>query len=181
MASASSPVEVAFSTAIKEFKKQLKDPSVYDQILQTTSIDQVYDATEKLQKEQARAGRMRHLAKIEPFLSRLREYNGAVSTFVQAKPEILALIWGPIVLVLQWADVLKQSFDAIVDTLENIGTLLPEFSRVSSIYKDNDRINHFIALFFEDILDLYAIALNFFGLSRTYLLMSVCCESRDQQ
>ncbi|KAJ4214083.1 hypothetical protein NW759_010609 [Fusarium solani] len=133
----SDAVKHAFNSAIEKFKKDLKNPDLYDQILQTTSIDQVYDATDKLQEEQSKTGSLRHLSKIGPFLGRLKEYTDAVDTFVQAKPDILALIWGPIKLLLLWANVLKQSFDAISDTLEEVGSLMPEFCEVTKIFTDS--------------------------------------------
>jgi hypothetical protein len=169
-APSSDAVKHAFNSAIEKFKKDLKNPDLYDQILQTTSIDQVYDATDKLQEEQSKTGSLRHLSKIGPFLGRLKEYTDAVDTFVQAKPDILALIWGPIKLLLLWANVLKQSFDAISDTLEEVGSLMPEFCEVTKIFTDSVRLQEILALFFRDILDLYLIAIKFFSLTRTFLM-----------
>jgi hypothetical protein len=90
----------AYEAAMVDFKDKLKDHSFYDQIIQTTSIEQVYQDIEKLQDKQAKSGRLRHMSKIEPFLAQPREYSGVVETFVQAKPDILALIWGSIKLLL---------------------------------------------------------------------------------
>ncbi|KAJ4235469.1 hypothetical protein NW757_013510 [Fusarium falciforme] len=171
----------AFDSAIEKFKKGLKNPQLYDQILQTTSIDQVYDATDKLQKDQSKNGRLRHLSKIEPFLNRLREYSSVVDTFVQAKPDILALIWGPIKLLLLWADVLKQSFDAISDTLEEVGSLLPEFCAVTGMFADSVRLQEILVLFFRDILDLYLITIKFFSSTRLKNLFEVLWPSQRDQ
>lgn len=160
----------AFDSAIQQFKDDLKNPELYDQILQTTSIDQVYDATDQLQKEQSKTGRLRHLSKIEPFLGRLREYSSVVETFVQAKPDVLALIWGPIKLLLLWADALTKSFAAISDTLEEVGSLLPEFCEVTKIFTDSVRLQEILVLFFRDILDLYLITIKFFSSTRKFLM-----------
>ncbi|RSL62298.1 hypothetical protein CEP53_004834 [Fusarium sp. AF-6] len=143
-ARSSDAVRHAFDSAIKQFKDELKNPDLYDQILQTTSIDQVYDATDQLQKEQSKTGRLRHLSKIEPFLGRLREYSSVVETFVQAKPDVLALIW---------------------DTLEEVGSLLPEFCEVTRIFTDSVRLQEILVLFFRDLLDLYLITIKFFSLT----------------
>ncbi|KAF5000641.1 hypothetical protein FDECE_11178 [Fusarium decemcellulare] len=181
MAGSSDAMHRAFEVAIRDFKTNLKDPSLYDKILQTTSIEEVYDATDKLQKEQAKSGRLRHLSNIEPFLKRLQEYSRAIDTFVQAKPDVLALIWGPVKLILLWADVLKQSFDAIVDILEEIGSLLPEFSEVTTIFIDNLLLQEFLVLFFRDILDFYVIATKFFSLSRLRIVFEALWPSRRDQ
>jgi hypothetical protein len=168
MAAHTDPVQTAFNAAISDFREKLKDDNVYHEILKTTSIDQVYDFTDNLQREQAKEGHLRHLSKIEPYLNRLREYTGVREVFVQAKPDILALIWGPIKLLLHWASVLKKSFDAIVNVTATIGDLLPEFMDVTRMFSHNLHINEVLALFFRDILDFYLIALRFFGLSRKF-------------
>ncbi|KAK1952075.1 hypothetical protein LY78DRAFT_708336 [Colletotrichum sublineola] len=181
MSGAYDPVQQAFESAMQDFKSNLKNEELYRQILGTTSIDQVYDATDELQKEQARTGHLRNLSKIELYLSRLREYAGVVEVFVQVKPDMLALIWGPIKLVLLWANVLKQSFDAIVGALEEIGTLLPEFTDITRIFKDNTRIKEVLILFFKDILDFHLITVKFFGLSRLKFIFEMLWPSRREK
>ncbi len=157
------PVQAAFQSMILEFKDKLKDDKLYSEILKTTSIDEVYDATDQLQKDQAKVGNLRHLAKIEPYLERLRAYSGVIDTFVQAKPDILALIWGPIKLLLQWTSILKQSFDEIINITAEIGDLLPEFKEVSRMFCHNAQLKDVLVLYFQDILDFYVVALKFFS------------------
>lgn len=163
-----SSAQSAFTSAIQTFKKELDDPALYDDILKTTSIDEVYDVTEDLQKTRP----LRHLSKISPYLDRLNDYAASIELFVQIKPDILALIWGPIKLLLQWTSVLTSSFDAIIKTIAEIGELLPEFQRVAAIFEDSQYIYDVLALFFKDILDFYVVALKFFKLSR--MLISCC-------
>jgi hypothetical protein len=168
MVSPYDPVQSAFEKSIRDFKANLKDDELYREILQTTTIDQVYDITDKLQEEQAKNGHMRHLSKVGPFLERLRGYAGAIETFVQVKPDILALIWGPIKLLIQWTSILKQSLDELVKTIADVGDLLPEFEEVMKLFGHNAQIKDVLALFFQDILDIYMITLKFFSLSRKF-------------
>ncbi|CZR60110.1 related to NACHT domain protein [Phialocephala subalpina] len=160
------PIQLVFEKSIRDFKANLKDDNLYSEILQTTTIDQVYDITDKLQAEQAKNGHMRHMSKIGPFLERLRGYVSVIEIFVQVKPDILALIWGPIKLLLQWTSILKQSLDELAKTIADIGDLLPEFADVMKLFGHNERMKDVLALFFQDILDIYVIALKFFSLSR---------------
>ncbi|RYP65442.1 hypothetical protein DL771_008314 [Monosporascus sp. 5C6A] len=164
------PAQAAFNKAIREFKAGLQNGNLYAEILQTTSIDQVYDFTDKLQEEQGKGNHLRHLAKIRPYLDRLQGYSGAIDTFVQAKPDILALIWGPIKLLIQWTSTLAKSLDALINTTAEIGGLLPEFSHATKLFGDNSYINHVLALFFQDILDFYLVALKFFSMTRKTFL-----------
>ena len=159
-------IREAFDRAKAEFEKDLKNPALLGEMLKITSIEQVYDATEKLQEEQSRRGHLRHLRKIEPFLERLRQYAGVIETFMQAKPEILALIWGPIKLLLHMSSNLTKSFDALLNTMAEIGNKLPFFEAYTQIFDTNDRIMDVLCLFYKDILDFYLTVLNFFGVKR---------------
>jgi hypothetical protein len=119
------PVQLAFDSAIRDFRDKLQDDDLYRDIIQVKSIEEVWDATDKLQQEQGKKGHLRHLSKIASYLNRINDYKSAVDVFIQVKPDILGLIWGPIVLLLQWASILNTSFDAIVSTIQEIGQALP--------------------------------------------------------
>ncbi|KAF3066317.1 hypothetical protein CFAM422_009491 [Trichoderma lentiforme] len=153
------PTQIAFAEAIREFKSKLKNDQLYAEILKTKSIDEVYDATDALQAEQAKHGRLRHLSKIKPFLEGLQGYADTIDTFVQVKPDVLALIWGPIKLLIQWAASLTQSIDALANIAAEIGELLPEFKLMAAMFGNNEQMKPYI-------LDFYAVALKFFGLPR---------------
>lgn len=160
------PFRATFESVIQEFRSKLKDDALYNEILETKNIEEVYDVTDRLQEEQARTGKLRHMSKITPFLEGLRGYASVIEVFMQAKPDILALIWGPLKLILQWADVLKQSMDAIIDTIHEIGARLPEFRKSTRLFGKNKLILDVLILFFRDLIDFYIIALKFFSLPR---------------
>ncbi|KAH8879081.1 NACHT domain protein [Thozetella sp. PMI_491] len=162
LASQYDPVAAAFEKAKHDFEANLKDPVLYKDILQTTTIDQVYDFTDKLQQDQANTNRLRYLGKIQPFLEGLREYQGVVEQFVQVKPDLLAVIWDPIKLLLQWTHNLQKPFDEIVKVTGSIGDALPQFTEMTRIFSSNDRIKDLLLLFFKDILSFYQIAFEFF-------------------
>ena len=162
---AADPAILHFERAIGEFKKNLKDEALYKEILATTSIDQVYDLAEQIQTEQGKTGHLRHLSKINKYLEKLALYASAIDTFVQVRPDILALIWGPIKLLIQWTSTLGKSQDAIVNIATEIGDLLPEFTDMTALFSHNTRLNDVLSLFFQDILDFYLVTLRFFSLS----------------
>lgn len=158
------PIQGIFDTAKREFKNGLNNKDLFQDILAVTTIDQVYDTIEKLQEKQRKQGRLRYLARAEPFLKCLQSYASIIEIFIQVKPEILSLIWGPIRLLLLWSSETKKSFDAILNITAKIGELLPQFQEVVELFGDKERITATLALFFRDILDFYLIALNFFKL-----------------
>jgi len=82
----------ALESAKKQFLLNFPEGPTYD-FSKFPTIEHVYQAAEQLQKEQANSRTMRNLRKIQPFLECLRHYGQVVETFVQAKPDILALIW----------------------------------------------------------------------------------------
>lgn len=162
MTSSNDLVEAAFKTAIRDFKATLKDEKLLEDISKTKSIEDVYDATDALQKEQGKKGRLHHLAKIQPYLECLRSYTSVIEIFIQSKQDVLALIWGPIKLLLHWTNEMKQSFDAVLDTLADIALLLPDFQEARKLFSHNEHIKDVLVLFFRDILDFYLIVLKFF-------------------
>ncbi len=157
-------IVAAFETSKKEFYRKLKDQSLRAEIQKTTSIDDVYNATKRLQEKQGKCGTLRNLRKINTYLQRLNEYDGVLTTFVQAKPDILALIWGPIKLLIHLSSNLARSFDAILDAMCMIGEKLPLFKEYAKLFASNQRVNHVLVLIFRDVLDFHLAALNFFAL-----------------
>ncbi|KAI9664051.1 MAG: hypothetical protein M1821_007542 [Bathelium mastoideum] len=181
MAVSADPIQQAFESVIRDFRSKLGNDAIYREILKSTTIDEVYNATDKLQVEQAKKGHLRHLSKIQPYLEGLRGYADVIEVFMQAKPDVLALIWGPIKLIIQWTSALKQSLDAIIDTVADIATLLPEFRDVAKIFEQNKQIQDVLVLFFKDLLDFYLIVLKFFSLARwKYFFESLWPRHREK-
>jgi hypothetical protein len=158
------PAQAAFNKAMRDFRSRLKDENLYKEILATTSVDQVYDLTDRLQFVQGSGDHLRNLARIAPFLERIGAYAEVIDTFVQVKPDILALIWGPIKLLIQWASTLTKSLDALGKTIEEIGVILPEFGQASRLFGGKGHVDEALALIFQDILDFYMVSLKFFSM-----------------
>ncbi|EXJ70051.1 uncharacterized protein A1O5_07124 [Cladophialophora psammophila CBS 110553] len=156
------PIHASFDNVARDFKASLGDKELVDEILKVKTVDDVCDFTDKFQKEQGRTGRLRNLNKIQPYLETLRTYAGVIEVLVQTKQDVLCLIWGPIKFLLQWADSVKKSFDAIVDTLADINLLFPEFKVAGKLFESNELIKDVLVLFFRDVLVVYLIALKFF-------------------
>jgi hypothetical protein len=175
--SAPDPSQQAFESAKNAFKQSLKDDKLFGELLATTSVEQVYKAAEDAQAKPYAEQRLRHTAKIRGFIDKLNDYASAVDTFVQAKPDILALIWGPIRLLLVWTTNIAKFADAVNEAMKKIGDALPHALKLATLFGDNsDKLKAILALFYRDILDFYVIALKFFGLSREWqsLVSSQC-------
>ena len=82
----------SFDAAVRDFQNEFADQEAFDfSAFQT--IDEVYNEINKTQEEQGRRGQLRNMKKLAPFLDCLAQYSGVLDTFVQVKPDVLALIW----------------------------------------------------------------------------------------
>ena len=87
-----SPIAAAFDIARREFLSSFSQED-QDAFLKFTSVDDVYDATDAIQKEQAKTRTLQNLNKIQPYIECLSQYAGVVDTLIQIKPDFLAIIW----------------------------------------------------------------------------------------
>ena len=88
-----SPLVISFDTARQDFLRDFPHGEYRETLSQFTSIDDVYNATDDIQRKQGESQMLRNLAKIQPYLECLDQYATVLDTVVQVKPEILALIW----------------------------------------------------------------------------------------
>ncbi|KAI0402243.1 hypothetical protein F4802DRAFT_618082 [Xylaria palmicola] len=160
------PIQAAFESAKDTFKKSLDNGEVFKDLLKTSSIDDVWALAEKLQMQPYVERRMRHMAKISGLLDKLQVYTSTIDTFVSAKPDILALIWGPIRLLLTWTANDARFGDAVASAMEKIGNALPQFGEMAKTFTESNKLGQVMALFFRDILEFYTITLRFFRLPR---------------
>ncbi|KAI5458921.1 hypothetical protein BGZ63DRAFT_361273 [Mariannaea sp. PMI_226] len=157
----STVVADAFESAKKDFHLKFPDDPNYD-FSKFSSINDVYNATDQIQNKQATTRTLRNLAKIQPFLECLSGYSAVIDTFVQVKPEILALIWGPIRLMLLISSTYMKTFDKLLDVMARIGAELPAFQKYAELFRENTQMQQVLCLFFQDILDFHATILDFF-------------------
>ncbi len=154
-------LQQAFENAKREFLDRLpqSQTNLRGEILATTSIDQVYDVTDKLQQ----GGKSPGMSKIGRFLELTRAYAAVIEVFVSSHPEVMALVWGSIKLILQLTANAQAGFDAVLNTTARIGDLLPDFAVVREIVRDSERLTRILQLFYRDILDFYSTAFELFS------------------
>lgn len=102
-AAATTTTTDTLSDAIKSFQNSL-DP---DQKARLEAIKAVPDAhavaqfTHQLDQENAKRKSRCVAARISPLLESVQQFSGIVETFVTSNPQIAALVWGSVKLVLQ--------------------------------------------------------------------------------
>ncbi|KAK2927026.1 Zinc finger C2H2-type [Fusarium oxysporum f. sp. vasinfectum] len=170
----------AFESAKVDFTKNLKHPEKYD-FTNITSGEDVIKAAKDIEERQTKSRTLRALGRIEPYMKGLEGYAGVIDTFAQAKADILCLIWGPLRLILLMASHLTSAFQKVVEVLQDIGRVLPQFETYTNIFKDNKTIHYGLFLFYRDILDFYATLLNFFAKKNLNIFLNALWPSlRDQ-
>ncbi|KAI1481969.1 hypothetical protein F4774DRAFT_417330 [Daldinia eschscholtzii] len=160
MATTPSWLDDAFKSAMEDFKKSLKNPSLYD-FSKINSPDDVMREAAKIENEQRKTKTLRGLRRIEPLINGLKEYAAVIEVFVQAQPEIMSLIWGPLKFILQASSAVITAFDKVVRVIADLGTTLPSFKIYAQLFESNHYIRRALCLFYADILDFYAVLLNF--------------------
>ena len=88
----SHPIAAAFDTARREFLRDVPNEDV-EAILKSTSIEDIYNATDEIQRRQGETRTLQNLGKIQPYLECLTQYSDVLDTIVQIKPDVLAIIW----------------------------------------------------------------------------------------
>jgi hypothetical protein len=160
------PAQVAFEEAQQEFRKKLNNSDLYKEILTTTTVREVQKASRKIQEAAAGKGSMRRLQQIQPFLDRLEKFTGVIEVFIQVKPELLALIWGPIKLLLLYSNQVTTGLQKMADAMEKIGHALPQFHILAGVFKSDEAVKMALVLFYKDVLEFLRINLDFFHKTR---------------
>lgn len=168
--STDNPAEQAFEQAQQEFVKDLRAPTLYADIMTAKTIDEVYKAAFDIQAKIGPQGKLRNLAKIKPLLDRLSEYAMVIEVFMQVKPDVIALIWGPIKIILQWSSQISSVIEKVADTLESVGHALPQFAVLAQTFNTSDTVKHALAMFYLDLLDFYRIMIDFFRKTRKFTI-----------
>ncbi|KAI0415692.1 hypothetical protein F5X98DRAFT_388586 [Xylaria grammica] len=144
-----------FKEAARLFKDSLPSSVPFNEISGITTISDVYDFTDKIQADQHRSGGLRNLPKIRVYLERLDGYVAVIKDIISGNSEVLALLWGPIVLLLQLAGTLDNAYDAVIDSIAKIGQYFPNFQASDSTLNRGDEIEGVTVLLFKDILNFY--------------------------
>ncbi|KAK2605587.1 hypothetical protein N8I77_008413 [Diaporthe amygdali] len=149
-----------FKAVRDDFVKNVKNPGKHD-FTKFATIEDVWDATEEIQKKQSQTKTLRGLHRVRPFLEALNQFSSTIEVFVQAKPDILALIWGPVKFLLQVSSSISSVFEKVIKVLNEVGNTLPVFNDYASLFKENQTVKHVLHLFYAEILEFYKILVNF--------------------
>ncbi|THX16596.1 hypothetical protein D6D13_01137 [Aureobasidium pullulans] len=126
----------ALDDALRSFQDSL-DPeqkTKFQIIKAVPDAHAVAEFTHQLDQENAKRQSRCVSARISPLLESIQQFSGIVETFVSSHPQIAALIWGSIKLVLQIASNFTAYFDDLSGLLMTIGKRCPRFHEYQKLY-----------------------------------------------
>jgi len=169
-----------FSATALDFKSNLPE-GLTDAFAEIYTLGDLEKAIQDIEVSQARRNSLRFMNKIKPCLHALNDYSKTIEVFVNAKPDIMAFVWGPIKVCLlvggqgpsqygrpgtddrcQIASKYEKAFDSLLSTYVKIKSALPHFSTVEQLFETNPQIQHVLGNVYKDILSFHLRALNFF-------------------
>ncbi|THX74208.1 hypothetical protein D6D05_07076 [Aureobasidium pullulans] len=126
----------ALNDALRSFQDSL-DPEQKTKFLIIKAVPDAHavaEFTHQLDQENAKRQSRCVSARISPLLESIQQFSGIVETFVSSHPQIAALIWGSIKLVLQIASNFTAYFDDLSGLLMIIGKRCPRFHEYQKLY-----------------------------------------------
>ncbi|MCJ1443001.1 MAG: hypothetical protein MMC23_003498 [Stictis urceolatum] len=146
-------LDTEFNKALVRFKAALTQEE--QSSFRIASLSDVKQEISRIETDQRKHRSQRGLRRLEPFINGLQRFSTVIEQFVQIKPDILAVIWGPIKLLLHVSHGTLAAFDRILDACRDIGELLPRFQTFGEIFRDSHDISRVLVWLFTDILEFY--------------------------
>jgi hypothetical protein len=82
-----------FESAQRAFLHKLKDSAHYEVLSGHRSPEAVLKQINCVLQEKSLGGTVRNIGRIRPYLDALIQFSAVIEVFIQAKPEILSLVW----------------------------------------------------------------------------------------
>lgn len=148
----------AFERIKKSFQASLNDSGLFRETLTVFSMEPIWLVVDGLQQSQKLQG----LVRITQFLYLLESYDVAVRQHVGAATDILALIWGPVCLLLKRCGLSAEHLGTLIKTFERIGAAVPSFEDLAHVSDDGEITLELLILFYQDILEFHIVCLKTF-------------------
>ena len=142
-----------FDAALAEFKMTLKPEELA--AFRITKLEDVKAEIGRIEQLNERDRLQRGLRRINPFIEGLQRYAGVIEVFIQVKPDVLALIWGPIKFILEATHGVLHAFDTTLDAFRDIRECLPRLDDFGKVFGKSSRIERVLVLVYKNILEFY--------------------------
>ncbi|KAL6410192.1 Disease resistance protein [Ilyonectria robusta] len=120
-------------------------------VLRANSYDELKESISSSNRKLMNSAVRKALAKIEPFLSSIRQFFSVIDSMVQANPEIAALVWGSIKFLFELSDRIQNATEQVADGLVDISNQMPRFEAYRNMFDKADRLTRALVDLYEAI------------------------------
>lgn len=136
--------------AVENCKKKLP-PKELTRVVQTKTYDDLNRSIVGLRKTYQQKTVVRALNRIDPFLRNLHSFNSVINTATQSNPDIAALCWGGIKLILELSIRLKNAIDTITDGMAQVAQMLPRFESYQNLLPSTPQLTQALINVYEAV------------------------------
>ncbi|KAE8448004.1 hypothetical protein EG329_009927 [Mollisiaceae sp. DMI_Dod_QoI] len=149
-----------FQTVVSDFRSRLSKAELED--FKFCSLKDVQQAIIDIQAQQDNRRETQNLSRILGFLEAMNQFGAVVEVFLNTS-EVLAFVWGPLKFLLLVASNWAESFDALLDTYQQIGEQIPLLLQYQKVFTESSDMRGVLAMMYKDILEFHQQALRVFG------------------
>ncbi|KAL0633009.1 hypothetical protein Q9L58_008115 [Maublancomyces gigas] len=162
LTSSSSPAQHKLEQALANFHCILTPEELSN--LPVTSPDAL--SMVKLTAEIDAKGKNRTLRRCGSYFDSLLEsimlYSGVADTLVSSNPQIAALVWGSVKIVILAAHNLSRAFETLAEMFQTIGSLSPVLEKFQELFPESRSLR-------ESLIEYYALVVQFCTEALTFL------------
>ncbi|KAI1777216.1 hypothetical protein F4818DRAFT_409587 [Hypoxylon cercidicola] len=155
------PQQCEFRAALDNFKRTARLTKTEEAEFQITSLKELQDCVQTIQKDQERKKRMMYMKRLDPFLQTMEQYGKVIDVFVNSS-ELLAFVWGPMKFILIMARTFSDALNSVLDAYQDIGEQIPLLEGYRQFLVSNSHMKTVLSLIYQDILEFHREAIKHF-------------------
>ncbi|KAL6922418.1 hypothetical protein FSST1_006444 [Fusarium sambucinum] len=152
--------DLLFDKAIAKFKKGLTKNQA--QSFENCTLDDVKNEIKNIQSRHGSQRRLRNMELLSKFVEGMDQLGKVVEVFLNLH-NTLAIVWGPLKLLLLTAKTSIDTLESLLDVYAQIGEVLPDLTRYEQIYKEYPAVHTHLEAYYCDILQFHSNALDVFA------------------
>ncbi|XXG96436.1 hypothetical protein Hte_002719 [Hypoxylon texense] len=141
----------AFEAALGQFQSELKKKD-RDKFKNTTLKD-LTDEVEAIQKKQHSQRRGKNLARLKPFIEAMNQFGKVIEVFANTS-EMVAFVWV--------ASSFAEAFHELLDIYEELGESFPLLRQYERLFHEDPNMLRVLAIMYKDILEFHRQAFRYF-------------------
>ncbi|KAF3940641.1 hypothetical protein ABW19_dt0210567 [Dactylella cylindrospora] len=107
-------------------------------------------------------GQARYMKKVEGIIKFFIRFNDVISVMVSSKPEVAALVWGMVKLLVQVSSSFGTFFEKLTKMLGQIQSELPDYSRYERLFQSRPNVRQALVAVYIDVLQICMRIITFF-------------------